>query len=366
MNILYLSHLSNNIFAGPNFSVPAGIKAQQQYDDCFWVDLTDAYQCHWGEVGAYHNYKEFGEKGCLLERLPSPFNLPDIVVFEGFYNGGLHDPRFAKVLNQKNIPYIIVPRGSLTRQAMNNHGKLKKRVAHFLYYNSYCENALAIQFLTEQEYKDSFRQWNKKHIIIPNGFDEPKVKKVSFSERGTKMVFIGRPDKYHKGIDALWEAMIAMRDELRQAEVRLDFYAPKGKYDYDWLEKQVEIYQMQDVVIMHDKIGGKEKENALLESDVFVMTSRFEGHPMGLIESLAYGVPVLITPGTNMAHEVLNFNAGWTTNCDSEAIAGSLRMIISERHLLDEKRKNAQQLAAIYRWNRIAEDFHNQVLSLLN
>lgn len=33
MIIVYISNLSNNIDAGLNWSVPAGVKAQQRYDD---------------------------------------------------------------------------------------------------------------------------------------------------------------------------------------------------------------------------------------------------------------------------------------------------------------------------------------------
>lgn len=365
MNILYLSHLSNNIFAGPNFSVPAGIKAQQEYDNCFWVNLTHAYQEHWGKVECYHSVEEFGKGGFSLERLPKPFQKPDLVVFEGFYNDGLYDPKLAKMFKRKAIPYIIVPRGSLTQQAMDNHGRIKKRIAHLFYFDSYCRNALTIQFLTEQEYKDSFKQWNKSHIIIPNGFDEPEKKKGSFSKQGIKMIFIGRPDKYHKGIDVLWEALIALRNELRQAQITLDFYAPKGKYDYDWLAEQVETCQLKDIITMHDKIGGEEKEKALLETDLFVMTSRFEGHPMGLIEALAYGIPVLVTPGTNMAQEIQQYNAGWVTDCDANSIAATLQKIVTERLLLVEKGRKAQLLAANYQWDKIAKDFHNQVKKLL-
>lgn len=365
MNILYLSHLSNNIYAGPNFSVPAGIKAQQSYDNCYWVNLTSAFQEHWGNVECYHGIEEFGEHGFSLEKLPQPFSKPNLVVFEGFYNQGLYDPKFAKKLKKVGIPYIIVPRGSLTRQAMNNHGWIKKRIAHLLCFDSYCRNAFAIQYLTEQEYKDSYKTWNNNHFIIPNGFDEPLEKKSHFSERGIKMLFIGRPDKYHKGIDVLWEALKMIRNELMQARVTLDFYAPKGKYDYELLEKQVNEYQLQDIITMHDKVGGQEKKNAILAADLFVMTSRFEGHPMGLVEALAYGLPVLVTPGTNMANEISSYDAGWICEVNSKSIAMTICHIIKERHKLQEKGERALFLAKNYQWSKIAFSFHNQVASLI-
>ena len=363
MNILYFSHLSNKIFAGPNFSVPAGIKAQQEFDNCLWVNLTMAFQNHWGEVNAYHSVSEFGGDEFTLDKLPSPFNHPDLVVFEGFYY--MKEVKISKRLKRRKIPYVIIPRGSLTRQAMTNQSSLKKRIAHWLYFDGYCKNALAIQYLTQQEYADSYKKWNKNHFILPNGFNEPERKKTVFSENGIRMVFIGRPDKYHKGLDVLWQAIFDLKQELAHNHVTLDFYAPKGQIDYDELKRQVEEHKLEDVIIMHDKIGGKDKEDALMNSDLFVLTSRFEGHPMGLVEALAYGLPALVTPGSNMAKEIQEANAGWVTKCDSDSIKETLLKIIEEKDLVKNKGENALFLSEKYRWRNIAKDFHEKISQLL-
>jgi len=49
---------------------------------------------------------------------------------------------------------------------------------------------------------------------------------------------------------------------------------------------------LQNVVYINDGIFDDEKEKKQLESDFFILTSRFEGHPMGLIEALSYGLRV--------------------------------------------------------------------------
>lgn len=363
MNILYLSHLSNALYAGPNFSVPASIKAQQQFDNCLWVNLSGASQKHWNDVDAYHNYRDFTDSSMSLDLLPSPFNHPDVVVFEGFYH--IETIKISRQLRKKNIPYIIVPRGSLTRQAMNNHAWLKKRLAHLLYFDSYCRHAAAIQYLTEQERNDAYRRWCKHNFVIPNGFNPPATTKADFSTDGMKMVFVGRPDAYHKGLDVLWEAIAATQSEMRKAHVTLDFYAPKNNGDWARLQQETVDKRIGDIVIMHDKIGGKDKEDAILNADLFVLTSRFEGHPMGLVEALAYGLPAFVTPGSNMAREIHDYDAGWVTECNVYSIKETLRKLIVERELLLNKGRNALKLAENYRWNNIAKAFHEEIMQLL-
>lgn len=362
MNILFIANLSTNIAAGLNWSVPAKVKAQEKIDNCMLLNLNNKYMEHWGETKCYHNLNEYGEK-VSLRILPEPFNHPDIVVFEGFYH--LKDPIFAKELHKKGIPYIIVPRGSLTYQAMNNHAKWKKFFAHLLIFDRYCHKAAGIQYLTSAEYNDSGDRWNKKSFVLPNGFSTPKCKKESFRGNAIKATFIGRLDIYHKGIDVLIDACQSIQDELRAVGFSLCFYGPR-RYQHDIIQKTIQDKGLQDFISIGGEITGQLKENLLLDSDLFILTSRFEGHPMGLIEALAYGVPAIVTPGTNMAKEIGEANAGWICNdVTVEEVTKMLKQSISERNLLPIKSENAIELAKKYDWDILADRLHKELETIL-
>ena len=361
MNLLYISNLSNNVDAGLNWSVPASVKAQQKYDNVLWVDLTkDAFQCHWSEVKAYNNIKEFGGQ-IKLDVLPVPFNKPDCVIFEGFYY--MEHVNFAKELRKSNVPYIIIPRSAFTEAAFNNGGfikRLKKTVAHFLIFDSYIKKSLAIQYLTQEEKKESEKRYEHTSFIVPNGIIMPETKK-EFSSNLIKGVFIGRQDIYQKGLDLLLDAIAEMRSELTSVGFHLDVYGPP-RYDYMQVTKIIENLKITDLVTNHEKgVRGKEKETVLLNSDVFFLTSRFEGHPMGLIEALSYGVPALITRGANMYDEILESMAGWVSETTKDGIMNSLKKMIEERKSFDSTSKNARMLAEKYDWNSLASRFHQSV-----
>ena len=118
-----------------------------------------------------------------------------------------------------------------------------------------------------------------------------------------------------------------------------------------------------DIIVKNYEIGvrGEEKEKVLLQSDVFFLTSRFEGHPMGLIEALSYGVPSFVTRGTNMYDEVRNYEAGWVAETSKDDIIVSLRQMIKERTLFPTYSKNAIKLARTYNWDSLALKFHEIV-----
>ena len=111
-------------------------------------------------------------------------------------------------------------------------------------------------------------------------------------------------------------------------------------------------------VRIHKELYKEDKTQALRQADVFVMTSRFEGHPMGLIEALAYGLPCLATTGTNMRGEIEKYDAGWTADNTVESIAAAFGKMLDERENLAQKSANARQLAARYDWAEIAQQSH--------
>ena len=69
-------------------------------------------------------------------------------------------------------------------------------------------------------------------------------------------------------------------------------------------------YGINGLVHLRREVEGSEKESVLIGSDVFIQTSRFEGMPMGILEAMSYGIPVLITEGTTLGEYVKEYNGG--------------------------------------------------------
>lgn len=110
MNILSISYLYGRKWTGPNYSVPNQILAQSKYDNVFWYNINDFIIGKTAGDIVCHCTDEY--PSLKITDLPRPFNKPDLVIFESLY----FKP-FLKVASncRKNgIPYIIIPRSSLT------------------------------------------------------------------------------------------------------------------------------------------------------------------------------------------------------------------------------------------------------------
>ena len=102
----------------------------------------------------------------------------------------------------------------------------------------------------------------------------------------------------------------------------------------------------------------------MLNSDVFILTSRFEGHPMGLIEALAYGLPAVVSSGSNMKDEIENADAGWTCDTSVESLRQALLTMIGEKDKFQIKSINAATLAKGYDWTVLAAKLHKILCDL--
>ncbi|MBR8719424.1 D-inositol-3-phosphate glycosyltransferase [Bacteroides pyogenes] len=361
MNILFISNLTGNLWAGPNNSVPAQVLAQAKIDNVMWVNLNHNSLPQWKRSEyKFLNYDNIDK--CTLSDLPSPFNKPDFIVCEEIYCYCPFNKMILSVIKSR-IPYLIVPRSSLTFKAQKRSA-LKKKIANLCFYNTFIKKSVAIQYLTSFEKEESEKCFDHKGFIIPNGTYLPGNKHKDFSKGGIKGTYIGRLEINQKGLDLLVRAVDAIKDELRAANFTIELYGPNRDNTVELLSKIIREKAIEDILNLRDGVFGDEKKMILDNSDVFIMTSRFEGMPMGLIEALGRGVPCVVTKGTFFMKEIKMNNAGWEAGSTEESISEALLRVIKEKNELKEKSANARKLASHYSWDHLAEQFHKTIISL--
>lgn len=354
MNILFISHLDGNLWKGPNNSIPAQISAQTKLDHVLWFNTHKNPLSHWKEQSLPLLTKCDIPSGRLKD-LPAPFNQPDLVIVEEIY-----PHRFSRIIadvQKAHIPYVIIPRSQLTKQGQQRK-PIKKWLGNLVYYNQLVCKASAVQYLTKQEQADSGPKWNKNSFVLPNGINLPDLSSKNFSSDKIKAVYIGRLEKYQKGLDLLLQACNQVKDNLLTSHFTLTLYGPDYDQTQSYLEKLIKQYSLEQIIFLRPPVFKDDKTAILQEADVFIMTSRFEGHPMGLIEALAYGLPCVVTTGTNMRSEIEKCGAGWTADNTVQSIASAITKMITDKNQFLYKSANARSLAAKYAWGELAKQSH--------
>ena len=344
MVILHIASIRDTAINGVHVAVPQHIRAQSEYAKVGFVNVLGE------DIPAISNQFPYGDTFSVCG-LPEPFCSPDLIVFHEVYK-----PAYLKLYRQAKsmgIPYIIVPHGCLTKGAQKKK-HLKKMVGNILLFNRFIETAKAIQFLSAVELSES--DFGKRKFIGTNGTPVPMKQKESFGRDNVRLAYIGRLDAYHKGLDILAEALGTVAGTLRECRCGLNVYGPDHLGRLDILRSLVEQNNVCDFVTLNGPVSGKEKEEVLLSSDIFVQTSRFEGMPLGILEALSYGLPCLVTRGTNLGEIIEKYDAGWVAETDARSVSETLLRALEERDRWEEKSRNAVRLIEEnFRWDAVAK-----------
>jgi glycosyltransferase involved in cell wall biosynthesis len=339
--------------------VPYHIKWQSQYTNVCWYNLSVGYAPPDDLKDLYFGTKDIPNGNIGL--LPEPFSHPDLIIFHGifFYNYC----KIARQLHKLGIKYVVVPHGSLTESSIKQKA-IKKYLGFRLLFGKFIKEARAIQYLTEGEHNSSGDRWNKHFIIVPNGCEIPAKQKKQFRDKDLIGVFIGRKSVYYKGLDLLIEACNSIKENLENINCKINIYGPEEHRSNEVLNKAIQAYGLNEYISLYDSMYSEDKVNVLLNSDFFILTSRTEGHPVALIEALSYGIPSLVTTGTNMTEEISGSNAGWIAEPNVESIAKALTRILNNIDQIPIKGNNAHNLSLNYEWSNIAQKAINKYKSL--
>ena len=199
--------------------------------------------------------------------------------------------------------------------------------------------------------------------ICTNGISLPQIIKHGFHAEGLNITYIGRLDVHVKGLDIMITSVKNISEVLRQHKVQINLFGPDVNGMFSIIESMITYNQLNDIIILHHEISGKEKVDTLYNSDIFIQTSRHEGMPMGILEAMSLGLPCLVTRGTSLGEIIERYDAGWVADTTIDSLAKTLIMAISQKDSLQVKSKNARRLVVDnFAWDKIS----NQTLEIYN
>ncbi len=358
MKILHIADIVNNSLNGVNVVVPQHIKHQAEFVDVRFFNISKQ------KIDELTEWQiEFDNVCGILPALKKIDFIPDLVVIHEANN--FVYVKLYKQLIKVGIPYVIVPHGELTKGALRKKW-LKKKLAYILFFNRFIKHAIAIQCLSENE-KENIKFKNNK-FVATNGIELPCDKKNQFNYDKLQLTYIGRLDCEHKGLDLMLMAISRIKDFCHTNNIKLAIYGPDILGRKKFLEELVRKYEIHDIVDLNDPVIGDFKKAVLLESDLFIQTSRFEGLPLGVLEALSYGLPCIVTKGTNLVEDIVGYNAGYDAgNNKAEQIAETIKFAVNDRMNWHEKSKNAVGLVTIkYDWRIVAQSVVCNYNKLIN
>lgn len=280
-------------------------------------------------------------------------DLPDVALFHGGYVLAFYE--FARYLRKKGIPYLIVPHGGTSRYNLSKN-RFLKIIVNTVLTKPFIKKSNGVIFLNIQERENSlFKDIINDYAIIPNGVHLPnKLYSRNFHSNKVRFMFLSRIDIKFKGLDILLQSIEQVAKNNPDLNFEFHFYG--SRYNKKVVEEFIHlINNTRGPVYYHGEVLGKEKEEAYINANIYVLPSLSEGMPLTVLEALSYGLPCIVTPQTNMGELIEKHHAGWVTKADIKSITNALLTAYADYISNGETYiRNAFDAVAPYDWSKIA------------
>lgn len=269
----------------------------------------------------------------------------------------------AAIARHRKIPYTVRTMGQLTPWALAQSQRKKQIYAALIErHNLNC--AAAIHCTAEAEAED-VRNFGIQTptLTLPLGVTLPSLHpdaKVRLRQQYNLpsdipiVLYLSRLH-YKKRPDLLLKSLAALKAK------GVDFHAIlAGPGDADYLEQLQHLTTSLGVAAQVSFPGlviGQEKDLLLQGSDLFVLPSFSENFGIAVAEAMISGLPVVITPGIQIAADIKAANAGLVVKGELETLTEAIFQLLTSSSRRYELSHNGQQFAKEhYSWTAVAQD----------
>jgi glycosyltransferase involved in cell wall biosynthesis len=287
-------------------------------------------------------------------RLASTLTSDDILVLHSTYIPGNISAAWSA--RRQGIPYIVVPHGGYNKRARER--RHLRKGAWQPVERVYLEGALAVHVFFENETRDIAEMApNARWIVAPTGYALPAERWDGGT--GGYLAWLGRYDICTKGLDLLVHAMSRLPESERRP---LRTHGKRSENSAEDLERIVRESGLTDIVTVGGELRESEKANFLRRAAAYVHPSRWESHSLGLVEALAYGMPVVVSARCVIAPHLRAADAAVVVEPTPDGIARGISAILrSPQQYCD---RAIQFVQTSLSWNAIMGDYLRQIESL--
>jgi glycosyltransferase involved in cell wall biosynthesis len=226
----------------------------------------------------------------------------------------------ARTCIRRGWPMVIRPFGTMSRYTFSHRrGAIKHAYSEFLDRRN-LRRSSAVHFTTDVEREESAWQgitWDDRAFVIPPPWlANPAVTTEEPRSRRRIVLFLSRLHPV-KNIELLVDAWMLVQKAFPDAKLLV---AGDGDAEYVRELRARAGY----AVSFLGYVEGEQKRMLLADADLFVLPSLHENFGIAVLEALASGLPVVITPEVQLSHFVEQHSLGLVTQRSPEAFAGAI------------------------------------------
>jgi glycosyltransferase involved in cell wall biosynthesis len=263
----------------------------------------------------------------------------------------------------QGIPYTVRTMGQLEPWALSQ-SRLKKQIYTFLTERHNLNRAAAIHCTSTSEAKD-VRNFGitSPTVTLPLGVNQPiylpdakqKLHHLYEIPIETPVVLFLSRLHYKKRPDLLMRSLGQLAAQNHNFHLIL---AGTGETDYvEELKNLMTSLGLTSHISFAGFVKGTDKQLLLQGCDIFVLPSFSENFGIAVAEAMVVGLPVIVTPGVQIAPEIAEAKAGLVVEGEVDALANAIAQLLTSAKLRQQLGENGKNLAnSRYSWNAIAQN----------